>query len=192
MRPYGIPRRRQFVKHLYLCRGRSRPERWFHDLLCSRFSYSVEPLELHSGEHASSPGDGSSQQRLAQEVEDLQRRQLARLSAPEILCDCLQKYVKQHEQLQKSGTHSIVCMSPKSENGTVVLRFVRTCNDKVVKPLSATRQSTRIFVCVLIIFYDLFCGCFSKNAKHLRHVGKYFFRFRVWRGGAVCTMLRLR
>ena len=111
---------------------------------------------------------------------------------PEILCDCLQKYVKQHEQLQKSGTHSIVCMSPKSENGTVVLRFVRTCNDKVVKPLSATRQSTRIFVCVLIIFYDLFCGCFSKNAKHLRHVGKYFFRFRVWRGGAVCTMLRLR
>lgn len=81
---------------------------------------------------------------------------------PEILCDCLQKYVKQHEQLQKSGTHSIVCMSPKSENGTVALRFVRTCNDKVVKPLSATRQSTRIFVCVLIFFYDLFCGIFKK------------------------------
>ena len=48
MRPYGIPRRRQFVKHLYLCRGRSRPERWFHDLFCSRFDYSVEPL--HSKE----------------------------------------------------------------------------------------------------------------------------------------------
>ena len=48
MRPYGIPRRRQFVKHLYLCRGRSRPERWFHDLFCSRFDYSVEPL--HSRE----------------------------------------------------------------------------------------------------------------------------------------------
>ena len=63
---------------------------------------------------------------------------------------------------KKSGTHSIVCMSPKSENGTVALRFVRTCNDKVVKPLSATRQSTRIFVCVLIFFYDLFCGIFEK------------------------------